>query len=181
MRDDKNGVTIDFRVLLSNNLSGAYIADYGSENHARFVTWLTDRAFSICVGFNKKFQDKGCRSVAVKIDFDGGLASTEKIQKVVPGRVPERLTFDHLMHRAKHTKSKYKFSFGKLYHDQSISTTREQEDDQIANRGKIVVTIQRGTAAYVPESQCPDTIHGDLTMDLRTTPAVLEQKSYGTN
>jgi hypothetical protein len=81
MRDPKNGVAIHFRHIGNNQSGPRIITDYGSEANVRFVKAITETRFAISVDSNGRFKTEGCRSVAIKIEFDGGMASTERIQR----------------------------------------------------------------------------------------------------
>jgi hypothetical protein len=145
MHDRENGIhELWVRSIDSPTLNNRW-TEYGDDGKVRYIEARNNERFKILVQFGTRFKTESCSHFRVKVSFDGGAVTTEKtfgIGRALPAHGP--VIVDEAMYQKDNIKKWFGFRLQPLEYDPMINLSPTDDHEQLLNRGRIDVSIQRG-------------------------------------
>ncbi|KAK4894305.1 hypothetical protein LTR27_007438 [Elasticomyces elasticus] len=181
MIDTKTGIEVTIRPSQSGEPFREYASSQGPTKKSgskseSYIEAVTDQEFGVLVQLKPNFDYKGCSHAKIDLDIDN-LHTSWCVRR--PDKGDGRSEWMSKTRRMVDGEYRRRgFSFGEVLPDCSVDLSTEEEDSEADKRGKIIVTVIRGSSITQKRQTAPPNGTSDMTMTSSKRVAVDKGKSH---
>ncbi|TKA75411.1 hypothetical protein B0A55_05784 [Friedmanniomyces simplex] len=152
---------------------------YTGRRNEAYIEAVTDQRFGIFIRLGPGFDFKGCSRVRVRYSIDKTFCFCRTFLKPARKQSRDKWAFSHREVPAGEGASRYfGYTFGEVVPAETMELTQDQEDKETKARGRIRVTVCRGSAVYRPYDREFESTTSEMVLQSSKKVAVDNGKSH---